>query len=199
MCTQHHEDLRVHELVTCARSCMVPWACTWCLVLSWIVLLLSLAMQWRHINVLAWCRSKSIHRKSCVHTYVSDMYDGLLVYHRNPGAVYVMSHAVFAHTRMYDSMMREGDALIIPEGCGNTCNSRGCVWCCFVGWLYIRLAVNTINSMYVWCACMIWMVARMYVNTSMQNESLSQVWSNQQVSERALQMFKRMSMRRHSD
>ncbi len=131
----HNEDLRIHELVTCARSCMVPWACTWCLDLCWIVLLFSLAIQWRHANVLAWCRSKSIHRKSCVHTYVIDIHDRLLVYNGDSGAVYVISHAVFAYTRMYDSMMREWDALIIPEGCGNTCNSRGCVWCCFVGWL----------------------------------------------------------------
>jgi hypothetical protein len=36
-------------------------------------------------------------------------------YNGDSGAVYIMSHAVFAHARMYDSMMREGDALIIPK------------------------------------------------------------------------------------
>jgi hypothetical protein len=121
------------------------------------------------------------------------MHDGLLVCNGDSGAVYVMSHAVFAHTRMYDSMMREGDALIMPEGCGNTRNSRGCV-CCFVGWLYIRLAVNTIKRM----TCGVCMHDQYLYVASVQYLPFTSL--EQSASLRAgTSMFKRMSTTRHFD
>jgi hypothetical protein len=68
------------------------------------------------------------------------------------------------------------------------------LYACMYVCVHVWLAVNTLKCMYVWYVCIICIyMSHLY------NISHSQVCSNQQVCERALQIFERMSTTRHSD